>query len=372
MIQVFNVNPFAEAMLYYRGRANSNERIEKRLAEMVTLYPKHKKAFEKAAAPAAALEKLLDSKLTVDTTLIDKYFKNLDSPNPAPPFGFCIASVMIFCPLINHLDYSIEKMCKYLRECTMEERMFTLCFGITDQYESVDLGESGIEGFIKRVENSQISLENKWKILTVGINYPAHIEEILSLIVPAAKLIRAASATYENVENEFRIRYMQDNAQEIFDSYFELKHKPIGIMNVAPMLFDFRHNFYVMQYCKEDDTGENNSKTNANLTCKMFTGIARHLVNEYPKSGLSELSEKIKALSDNTRLEMLFYLCSHRMYGQELCAKFGLVQSTISYHITKLLTAGLMTAEFVSGKTYYTADKIGIQRMLDAFAEKIK
>lgn len=375
MIKIFSVNTFAEAMLYYWGKAN-NRSAEKRLAELIKQSPEHKEVFEKTVRPVIDIEKKLNSALGADKELVNKYFKIFDGFQPATPFRLYLASIISFCVLINSLDASADEICDSLRNCSMDERLTYFCYALNELGEPFYFHyEDKIRELSHRLENSQFSYEVKWRIQNAAFDYRTHINELLSLIVPAVKIIEAEKDRINEYEAEFLKLYSGSGAWSVLESCFDSAMEPADIIKIVPMLFGFdnRAAVFTSRFPVSDtpDTIGNNETTGV-YSCRMLLGIVRHLVSKSSKEETSLLCEKLKALADNTRLEILFYLCSHRVYGQELCNKFNLHHSTISHHITKLLTAGFVTAEPVGTQTYYTADKEGIQKLVDAFAEKIK
>ena len=373
MIQLLNINPFAEAMLYYLRKANG-ERADKRITEIIRQLPTQKEAIEKASEPAVLLEKLLDLKLNCSNELINKYFKKFDNDNHTimnVSCDFCLAFIMLYNPLMNHLEYSADEICTYLRECSLEERMYAFCFGITSKYEAVYYNKSGVEEFSRLLDKLSLSIEDKWKIQSAAFNYNVHLKELLSLVMPAVDIINGAKDIYNPVVEDFKALYSGSDAESILISRF--KHKPadVDMIKVAPMIFGFDRLFAIK--CANDDVNENSSNNSSSSSViRTFMGVAKHITSQSPKDEILVLSDGMKALSDNTRLEILFYLCSHKAYGQELCAKFGIVRSALSYHITKLMDAGFVTGELTGSKTYYKADKAGIRRTLDVILEKIK
>lgn len=371
MIQLFNVNPFAEAMLYYFGRAN-NKKLKKNLADVIRRSPTQKDALERLSESAIALERRLDSELNVDNELVNKFFKAFDSDELSTisiPFDFCLASVMMQNVLMNNIEYSTEEICRRLKECSFESRMYSFCFGIADRNEAVYLDKSGASEFAHRLE--RLPLEDKWKIQSAALNYIEHIDELLSLIIPAAEIIKNSENEYRNIIDEFKMMYSSDNAQSLLMSSFKLKSEPADTIKIAPMILGFDRIAGTKRVIN-DITADRSDASAPSSVLMAFIGIARHIISRSPQDEILVLSEGMKALSDSTRLEILFYLCSHTAYGQELCAKFGLVRSALSYHITKLMDAGFVIGELTGSKTFYTADKAGIRRMLEAFEKKIK
>ena len=372
MIKLYNINTFAEAMLYYLGRAN-DEQCSSRLDETLRQHPEYAKDLHKVQDTIDSVEEKLDTGLEVDEKLLMKYFKNFDDVRTqTPPFGFCLASVMTFCPLLEHCEYTADEMQKYLKECPFKQRMYNFCFGLLDNCETLYPDESGVKEFSQRLDNLQLPLEEKWAILNAAFNYDVHIDELLSLIMPAAKLIQESESRYKPLVDEFFSLYSDKKAQENLEQYFEIKFKPNDVIKVVPMfsLFDY---IYTMTRTNENNgSGKDSSCPKASLIGSMYFGIGRNVIKQPLRDEASVLCDKLKALSDNTRLDILFYLCSHRAYGQEICTLFGLQRSSLSYHISKLLTAGFVTAELSGSQTYYTADKAGIKRMVDSFLNKIQ
>lgn len=371
MIQTVGVNPFAEAMLYYSGRANS-EKIENKLAELISQYPDSKEALEKAAKPALTLKKLLDSELDVNEELVYKFFKKIGNRRPTLYFGFCLAYVLIGWVVNIYIDYSPDELCRYIRECSEEDRMYFIRFALDESGEDAERKKYGFDDISKRIESLQIPFEGKWNLINTAINYREETEDLLSIIMPAAKLIEAAKAEYEAVNEEFAERYSDKNAEALLNSLWGVNIAPIKIMKLAPMLFGFYSKQVSIEYSQPtDDNADNTSESNFAYG-GMFIGTAKHLMSQTEDSKINKLSKRMQVLSDATRLKLLFYLCKTKAYGQELCAKFDLVPSALSYHISKLHGAGFVAANLSDGKTYYTADKAGIRRVLDEFAEQIK
>ena len=377
MTEIYSINPFAEAMLYYSGKAN-NEQIKKRLSDASKNYPAGKDFINRISEPITELSRKLDSELKADNKLIDKYFKKFDCLIPSSPFGFCLASVLTFYPILSHIDSSPEEIYKFLEDCSQDEKMYSLCFGLSNKYDTVCSETNTPDDFMKKLDKILLPADKKLAILDAAFTYHTHIEELLSLIKPAVSIIEASSDIYKDVIDEFIKKYTPDSADSLLQNSFlktKIDIKELENVKIVPLLFGFDMGFGDIESV---DVSANPSASCVNYknplseksTGRIFIGVARHLVKKPAESRVSGLCEKMKALSDDTRLEMLFYLCEHRVYGQELCAKFGLTQSAVSYHVTKLFSAGLVNAQIVGSQTYYSANKAEIKKMLDAFAQR--
>ena len=404
MPEFFNVNPFAEAMLYYGGIANDAS-AEKRAAGLMKLQPDNKEKLGKILKPVIRLEAYLNSSLNADSKLVDKYFKVFSGSKTKFPFGFCLAAMMVLYPLMEHIEYSPDEFCTYLRSCSMKDYTFSFVFSLANSCETVMPDEIGPKEVLKRLEKSNLDTNDKWRLLQAAYDYPTHIEELLSIITPAVKLIKSRRSLYDPLIEEFYEFYSDEDVEKELSSDFNKELKFAGLVMAAPSLFGFEgsisifpNKFTPASDRNDSENNENgidnensinneNSKNNGNgektsdtekqemlppAAARMFIGIARHLISRSPHNEIVGLSKKIQTLSDVTRLEILFYLCSHREYGRMLCKKFGIQHSTLSYHITKLLSGGFITAETSGTQTFYTADKEGIQRFIETFAKKVK
>ena len=370
MLKSVGINSIAEAMFYYSDKAN-RESVESKLEELIQEYPEKKAELVKAAEPAIRLNKLLNAKLDIDKDLVSRFFKKIGNRRPHLPFGYCLAFIMMGWPLTIHIDYSPDEMYKYLRECPQEEYMYNMYSNLTESGEDVERRNYGFKEISKRVEGLQASYENKWEIINAVINYQSYMEDLLSIIIPAANLIEAEKNKYGYVVSEFQNKYSDKNVEAFFKEFFGVKMEPIKTIKIAPTLFRFYSKYAAIERPLEEDAGNNEYDSSAYYG-GMFLGSVKHLITSSTDNDLTRLSKKMQVLSDATRLKILFYLCSNRAYGQELCTKFDLVPPALSYHISKLLTAGFVSTELSGGRTYYTADKGHIMNMVNEFVDRVK
>ena len=370
MIKLFNINPVAEALIYYSRRLNG-EKTEKRAIELIKRRPRHEADIEALIRPVVELERELDCGLSVDNELLAKYFKRLGNGRDMDLFGFNLCSVLMYFPMVDHLEYSPDELFKYLRECSAPERMYNLCFGLAGSCETLFRAESGMEKYSRGVEKLQIPFESKWRLADAALSYERHIAELSSLLLPAAKIIMAEHEKYDFLVADFHSRYSGDDGEALIEDRFGNIFGSIDIMKISPTLFGFDGRCAVTE--SDDGSGpeEGDPPADSPFMGRMYLGICRHILSGEPQSAFAGLSEKMKTLSDETRLEILFYLCSHTAYGQELCDKFGLQRPALSYHVSKLLSAGFVTAELSGGKTYYSANRSAIDSFIRNFNDQM-
>ncbi len=94
------------------------------------------------------------------------------------------------------------------------------------------------------------------------------------------------------------------------------------------------------------------------------------LADEYSSFAKAEALFAAKALSDSSKLEILFALREQSLYNLELANKVGLTPATVSHHMNLLLAAGFVSIEKRDGKGYYTLAPDGFKRYADWLIEE--
>ena len=94
------------------------------------------------------------------------------------------------------------------------------------------------------------------------------------------------------------------------------------------------------------------------LANRLFTGNDGSLTRE-------EAVLAAKALSDASKLEILFALKDNSLYNLEIAQVLGLTPATTSHHMGMLLAAGLVEVSKREGKVYYNLSTDGIRRYRD-------
>lgn len=110
---------------------------------------------------------------------------------------------------------------------------------------------------------------------------------------------------------------------------------------------------------------------NGSLVIRFGTGILK--VNEFKMQGLTvnrnKLLEVLKALSDDTKFQILELLKKHKMYGQEIAKELGLATSTISYHLNVLVNLHIVNLIKDGKKIYYIINNKQLTSYLNEIEE---
>ena len=85
---------------------------------------------------------------------------------------------------------------------------------------------------------------------------------------------------------------------------------------------------------------------------------------------VAELSDCLKMLTlfaSEIRLQILCIIGKGRLKGVEILKHVDVSQSTLSFHLTKMVEAGILNAEIVWKYTYYTINSDGIKDAVKSF-----
>ena len=375
MLKILDINPFAEAMFYYFRKANEVD-ADKSFPMLLRKFSTHKEEIEKTAGLLSELEKLLDSKLETDERLLKKFFRVFKTENTQTNehnlVGSCLASVLLDNVLMNHLDMTPAELGRYLKKWKQKDRLRSFLLNIISSYDVAFSSKSDAEEFSRQLKSLPISIEDKYSIMEAILNFDVTIREVLSLILPAAKIIKDAEGIYKPAVDEFRKLYEGKSVESIFNACFASYPKlpDVDIVTITPSIFryDISYAQFTSQVEKSDD--ETVSQY-LHSEIDLFIGFLKHIIKHQSiHDEIMTLSENMKTLADSKRIEMLLYLRSHKAYGKELCNQFDLNQPTMFYHIQKLLDAGFVNTELNGARIYYSTNNANIRRALNSFADK--
>ena len=107
--------------------------------------------------------------------------------------------------------------------------------------------------------------------------------------------------------------------------------------------------------------------TTSTDTAYLMIGLLRNPISEMIRrySDNSEfLADRLKALSDQRRIEILKALKTAPMYGQELADLVSLSPATISHHMSSLVSAGFVSVNRQGARTSYTLHRDNLNSFL--------
>lgn len=81
------------------------------------------------------------------------------------------------------------------------------------------------------------------------------------------------------------------------------------------------------------------------------------------------LLKSLKAISDQSKYDILLYIKEKPSYGSEIAKQFSLTTATVSHHMNRLLGLGLISVEQRNGKVYYQTNRAEMRKLFDACKE---
>ncbi|HEX3046316.1 MAG TPA: metalloregulator ArsR/SmtB family transcription factor [Bacillota bacterium] len=82
--------------------------------------------------------------------------------------------------------------------------------------------------------------------------------------------------------------------------------------------------------------------------------------------------EAISAITDKTRLQIIFFLGNKRLCVNEIAGNFKLSRPAISHHLKVLKNCGILQNEKAGQETYYFLERGNLVKMLRDLADAIE
>lgn len=87
---------------------------------------------------------------------------------------------------------------------------------------------------------------------------------------------------------------------------------------------------------------------------------------------IAKTLETISAVTDQTRLQIIFFLGNNRACVNEIAGNFKLSRPAISHHLKILKNCGILQNEKVGQETYYFLIRDNLVKMLRNLADAIE
>ena len=98
-------------------------------------------------------------------------------------------------------------------------------------------------------------------------------------------------------------------------------------------------------------------------------GFRDYMESVSNESSTSRVVGIFSGLSDEIRFEILKAIAQRKtMSGGEIADKFGLTRQKVFYHVSKLLTLGLVECNAESGRPYYSLKKQSLEEVIAAIS----
>lgn len=269
-------------------------------------------------------------------------------------YGMCLIP-----EFIDHDNITIEDAIDSIEKCSplkILEIFMSTGYNLDGEENIEDLVRELAEDNKKAAEyiNNKLSIssECKWELLQFFMDPDNMKKELIELL----------RWYYENI-----YKYILETAEKATKKYEKYFVKQVSIYgkdylkvlnpasfksdNKTVISFSYFYEFAQLHH------------TDNNLTFYM-TGLRYAETHSEDKSTVSPNVQMFKALSDETRLNILKLLYERKWYGKELALKLGLSNSTVSYHLSMLSINGFISEEVSDNKIFYTFSKENMKKIL--------
>ncbi len=212
------------------------------------------------------------------------------------------------------------------------------------------------ENLTKFINMLDLNENEKWKMLLILQNlkdYYGHFTELIHKNIPAfEKSIEAIKPKFDKILAQYRKQFT--DYDKVMKFLKEFNFSNCDIHTVGPSMVTASGVYIIANHCYIGLLWE---KSMADLG--------------YLTQGNAYIITCLKALSDNSKFEILTSLKESPKYATELALQLGLTSATVSHHMNALLVAQLVYVEKSNGKYYYHVNKETVKDMLERLGKKL-
>jgi len=218
------------------------------------------------------------------------------------------------------------------------------------EYDVANIEIDSLENIIQFLEQGSFKENIKWKIMCLFKQPKEKFQKLAELIHMNTNAYKKAINTVSKPLSVLLKDYI-----DIFDnetsSNFEIA-KISKDLEVYPTLIFISAQISLGGYC--------------------FYGLLNHFVMEKvntQSNSVEVLLNRLKALSDKSKLQILISLKESPKYNLEIAEQLGLTAATMSHHMNVLLTCGLVGVTKKHGRIYYHVEQENIGSFVKDFQQ---
>lgn len=299
-------------------------------------------------------EKELDEAVHVDESELQYFFKDLSTNcsiarmliMPYTFMGEAQSGKLFFEELLNmNPQQRIKKMCCHMQNFDSSQNF---------DYESL----------VEYVMKLPISGMNKLSIVECCSNYEQNCMRLEHFMSPIVKIVGEKLVRFEE-----DVKKWERDIQEVGDvCTYVSEHSRLKMPKCDFTIFPSIHNglMLAMSYWdKRICIGEKG------CAGEMWLGLGfrDYMESVSNESSTSRVVGIFSGLSDEIRFEILKAIAQRKtMSGGEIADKFGLTRQKVFYHMSKLLTLGLVECNAESGRPYYSLKKQSLEEVIAAIS----
>lgn len=223
-------------------------------------------------------------------------------------------------------------------------------------------GVDSLERLLPFLEECQISSRTKWICVRLWQEpevFLKNYRELIALTEPVMAKYTSALEPMLRAATDWAVRELREDPDSFWNQLGMTERDAVENLIICPLANNFNGLGLIW-----DHTWPQSS---AYLMIGVLRQSIRELVRRY--SDNSEfLTDRLKSLSDQRRLDILKALKQTSMYGQELADLLKLSPATISHHMSTLVAAGFVSIDRKGSRTSYTLHR----QNLDSFLVNLK
>lgn len=226
------------------------------------------------------------------------------------------------------------------------------------------IGEKPAESFedITRLlmQDDNLSVEDRWKIVQAYINHDQLLDEICDIFTKIIQLIKECQKEVNELEHIFYDYWMNYSRENDLLKEFQKQNSFTWESSekgtyIIPSIF-FSQSIICSIFEKEENKAD-----------VMYLGllIDSNLNIKPPAADIGDINNSLKLLSDRSKFDILIYIKDKPAYGFEIANALNLSTSTISYHMSALVNARLVKLEKEANKVYYRINGEEVGKLLE-------
>lgn len=235
---------------------------------------------------------------------------------------------------------------KDLNNQSIHRQIIHICQTVFDEIELES--PKSLEDSILFLEKCELDGNAKWKLLQIMQHPQKYINMLISAINSNMESYHKAVSRINKPLSKLQGQYQTYVCNGDDKTFLEVKNKLVQSANIYPTLA-----FPVSQMIFEKNC---------------YYGLLSEMVIKnwntrlHPKESLLI---KLKALSDNSKLEIISSLKISPKYNLEIAQQLGLTPATMSHHMSVLLNCGFVGIEKKDGKVYYHLIEENMKSLLE-------
>ena len=213
------------------------------------------------------------------------------------------------------------------------------------QFEDEEINISSLQDIFNFVNNTELPQNLKWKLMQIMTSPQQYYQKFINVI---KQNIPAYKKALDNVNAQYMrfISAFDQSTSESLDDYQAIFNDEIKQI-VPSVVFIFLQVYF-----------------NKTLFCGLLSNIILRDENKHI-SKKERLLSVLKAISDNSKLDILLSLKKRPKYNLEMAEELKVTPGTMSHHMNALSAAKLVDVEKKRGKVYYILNEENIRIILN-------